>query len=121
MRLNRELIEKLNKKDQEEYKERRKKILDDFGMPFSLFVTYIFWTIYIFAFSLIVLPLWKIAFGSEMFIIFGAMFYLLFKIMFFIIGLGLIIDIIFILFMLAKLIKLKEEYSKIEFKVKRRR
>ena len=120
MRLTKELFEKLNKNDQDEYKERRKKILDDF-CPFSLFVTYILWTIYIFAFSLIVLPLWKIAFGSEVFIRLGAMFYSLFKIMFFIIGLGLIIDIILILFMLAKLIKLKEEYFKIEVKVKRRR
>lgn len=108
MRVTQEMLDKLSREKRKDYIEQKEKISD--FRPLAIFTTYILWTIYIFAFSLIVVPLWKIAYGPTTSITISKLFISLLMIMKFLIIIGLLIDIICIIIFMLTLQKLKERY-----------
>jgi hypothetical protein len=113
--ITKEIFEKLNKKDREEYFREKSEVFKDY-FPLRFTTTCIRWTIIIFALSLIVLPLWKLAFSLKIFISIGNMFIAIFQTMKLVIILGIFIDIMIILFKIHLIDKIKRKYFKIEIK-----
>lgn len=117
MRVTKQMFKQLGKKDQVEYLEKNKKIKEDIPIGRLTRAMLYLWT-QIFVISLIVLPLWKLAFGSEVFLNIGTLTINLFRLAPICIGVAFWIDIFLILIGLIKLDKLKKEYFHIEIKVK---
>ena len=120
MRITKELFDKLNKKDREEFIVRRTELLERMN-PFSLTLMFICITAIILVTAMIVLPLWKLAFPEYIFISIGKLFVVLITSMKLAIFLTIIIDLLFILYYFDKIENLKKEYFNIEIKIKSRR
>lgn len=120
MRITKELFEQLSKKEQKEFFERKEKIYEE-TKPFSFTFTIGKAIIYIFLFSLIVLPLWKLAFSPELFFNVARMFIIIFRVLLSLaFPVAVCIDLICILLSIYKLNKLKNKYFKIEIKKRRK-
>ena len=120
MRITQKMFKSLNKNDQTELTIKSKEIVSKIK-PLRFFTTFVWWTICTFAFSMIVLPLWKLAFGAQIFIVISRFFQSIIQIMFFFVIVGLITDFLVVLITLYKLEQLKKEYFDIQTKIKIRR
>jgi polyferredoxin len=116
MRITKEMIAKLPEKKQIEYIERMKAAKDKIGSDF-LFITYLKWLVYTLAFSLIVIPLWKLAY-PDMIINIVTMFGTMTKVLSTAMVIGLYRDIIFLMYGVYRMSKIKLEYFKQKIEVK---
>lgn len=116
MRITKEMIAKLPEKKQIEYKERMKEAKDKLGNNL-LFITYIQWLVYTVAFSLVVIPLWKLAY-PDMVLNIVTMFGTLTKILGMALVLGLYIDIILLILGIYRINKIRLEYFKQKIEVR---
>ena len=117
MRITKELFEKLSKPRQEELKKR----LDETKpvvVYLEFFTTYVKWMLFVFGFSLIVLPLWKMAFTLQTFLVISKFFQSAMNIMWLAICLGILIDIAVLLEYAMRKNKIKREYFFMETKVR---
>jgi len=109
--MRKELLNKLNKKDKEEFLNKSKKIWSK--NLFSIGFYYVNYLFYFIAFLFIAVPLWFIAFQSNHpTLLFEGMriFYIVGKVLIYIIIFGFILDYIIFLIKLRKSSKLKKEY-----------
>jgi len=115
MKITKQDFEKLSKKKQIELRERMDKIKNEDFHSFGLI--YIWWFIFVFAFFILILPLYKLAFSSEivlpMFKIFMGVLYF-FKL---VIMVGFTCDILRILNYFRRKDKLRREYFKQKIEV----
>jgi hypothetical protein len=119
MRITKELYNKLSKTKQTELKERIDKARDNALPPLMFFATYLRWTVIFAGFTLIVMPLWKMAWGGEIFLSMTRGLFSILNILGIIIGIGLCIDLALALLHLYKINKIKSEYFDVEVKVKK--
>lgn len=116
MRITKEMINKLSKNKQIELKTRLKAITEDLEFfPFTM--AFIKYCVYIFSFSLLVIPLWKLAYPSiviNIVTVFGVLTTVILKI----IPIAFLLESIGYLFLMLKEEKIKAEYftKKIEVK-----
>lgn len=114
MKINKELFEKLSKKSQEEYKKRIDKVRE---IPFIYaWVTYLRWFAFTLVAMLIILPLWKIAFGWEIFLTLFKFVPFIIRFFSLIIAIGFTLDFLILLMKSYKINKIREDYFKIEVK-----
>lgn len=120
MKVTKELFNRLNKKDQEEYKLRIKEARNKIEvLPITLDITYSF--IKIFAFLIIIIPLYKLAFGMDTVIPLFKVFLTTARIFTFAIALGIYLDLLLnILYPLMLINRIKREYFNVEIKVRKR-
>ena len=112
------MFNKLSKSKQTELKERLDKARENSPSPLIFFATYLKWTIMFAGFTLIV-PLWKMAWGGEIFLSITRGLFSILHIMGIIIGVGLCIDLALALLHLYKINKIKSDYFDVEVKVKK--
>lgn len=108
-------FEKLSKVKQIEYKSKIDKIRNEDFHSYGLI--YVWWFIYGFAFFLVILPLYKIAFGAEILISFFNTFSSYLLVSKWIIILGFSIDLVRILNYIRRLDSVKREYFKHKIEV----
>jgi hypothetical protein len=121
MQITKEMMNKLSKNDRQELKKK----VDNLNLkelPLTFFCTYVRWFVVAFAFTLIILPLWKLAFPDAVWAI-GYLSILICKFCTSLIFIGLIIDlgIIIMIYKLLSLDKIKREYFDIQPKIKTRK
>jgi hypothetical protein len=116
--VNKTLFDKLSKKNQEKWLNERLEIKKEY-IPLQVTIEVVRVLIYIFVISLIVLPLWKIAFSlyifSQVFIIFANILWL----SKFLICTAFAIDLVILMWVLVKLQKVNEKYFTVEVKARR--
>ena len=117
VKVTKELFESLSKKDREQYRLKIDKIIDE--EFHSMGITYIFWAIYYCAFILIVMPLWKLAFSLETFVLMSDALLNVTRLIPTIIAIGFCIDIIIFAFRFIRINRVKKEYFDLEVKVRR--
>jgi hypothetical protein len=115
MKITKEDFNKLSKNKQKEFKERISNV--KLVYDGSIVLTYIWWSIYIIAFFFIVIPLWKLAFPSEILSILN-LFITLLRLMWLVICVGVAIDLINIFSYFFRKNKIRNEYFYIEVKPK---
>lgn len=114
MKIDKELFNKLSKDKQKELKERAEKIR---SIPLLyIYNIYIYWSIYLMGLLLLIIPLYKIAYGNKIvnsLIVLGT---LLLKVLVICMVVGIVIDVSILIFKFYHLNKLKYDYFKIEVK-----
>lgn len=119
MRIDKELFDKLSKSNQEEYKSKRKEI-DEINC-LNLWVTALNYIIYTILLMLIILPLWKLAFGIEITLSLFQIGLLAVRIFIWFAVIGFIIDYTILLGKIFRKEKIKKEYFKIEVRDEKRK
>ncbi len=120
MRIKKEDFEKLSKKKQEKLKDKIKKINEvySFDKVTYVWITFLKYLIYAFILFLIIIPLWKIAYGDKIVLSLMKVFLITIKILWTAMIVGVLVDIIIIYAIVIlrtfKKTKVEKEYFKIE-------
>lgn len=118
VRITKDMLGKLSKPRREEFLKRRNEILKDIRFA-PVLLQLITCSMYFLILSMIILPLWKIAFGQEIFAVLGLTCLNVVRVMPLMAAVAFIVDLVIILSYLAKIEKLNREYFKVEVKARK--